>query len=129
MTCVAFSVAAADGPVVHERSIAPASTRYEIVQSPILARRIFKLDKVTGHVWTLVVDVGDERKWEPMAVIGLQPASATAGPHFQIFMSAILAKHAFLLDTSTGATWILTVVDDKAESALWLPVETLKPAK
>ncbi len=48
-------------------SLSPAASRWELVQSPILARFMFKLDKFTGEVWQMVREEHGQ-SWERMYV-------------------------------------------------------------
>jgi hypothetical protein len=101
--------------VVHDRSTAPPNGRYEIVESPVLARLTFKLDRYAGRVWQLVVDKEDRFLWEPMQVQGM-PAVATQAPRFQIFVGGRQAKHTFLLDSQSGTTWECVIVPETESS-------------
>jgi hypothetical protein len=93
---------------VHQHTAPPADARYEIVQSELAAKWTFRLDRLTGHVAQLVHTADDENSWEQMQVLGLpRPTSAPARVHFQIFTSGLAAKHTFLIDTSSGKTWVL----------------------
>lgn len=115
----------AEDIVVHEKSATPTSGRYEIVESPLLARLAFKLDKFTGSIWQLVIDKKSELKWEPMAVHGLVrfKSETYTAPRYQIFMSGRAAMRTFLIDSLSGRTWIYTKFTD--ESVAWAQMEDL----
>jgi hypothetical protein len=51
-----------------------ATSRFEIIQSPLAARWTFLLDKYTGRVQQLVKTKDDDNAWETMMVIGLPKA-------------------------------------------------------
>ena len=102
----------------------PPSARFEIVQSSLLARLTFKLDKIEGKVWQLFEGQGKELGWLTMAVKDLPkiPAGSTS-PRFQIFASGMLAGSTFMLDTFTGQVWVVKTFAPPAESVLyWEPM-------
>jgi hypothetical protein len=104
--------------------------RYEIVQSPILARDTFKLDRVQGRVWRLVVGQDGKKLLESMHVRDAPLISSDAtGPRFQLFLSGIQARDTFLIDSATGMVWIVTTITDSEGKGLydaWIEVETSK---
>lgn len=80
------------------------SARYEIVQSTLAGKFTFKLDKQLGFVWLLVhITKDDSYAWEFVKVEELNPGSKSN--HFQLFMSGLAGKFAFLLDTDSGSSW------------------------
>jgi hypothetical protein len=122
----AFNVAAQDSTPVHAQTTAPLTSRFEMVQSTVVAKLTFKLDKCSGRVWQLVHTTADNFTWEGMFVSGLQQTSCgPSGMHYQIFLSGIAAKFAFLIDTDSGATWQLLSRKDpqtKEEILDWIPI-------
>jgi hypothetical protein len=91
---------------IHQHSTPPADARFEIVQSELAAKWTFRLDRITGHVAQLV-KTADDAAWEDMEVIDL-PYYTTDRPRFQIFTSGLAARHTFLIDTTSGKTWVIT---------------------
>jgi len=82
--------------------------RYEIVQSEILRKCCFKLDKYTGDVYQLVLNSNGEVTWQKMLVIGLSYDEIEKDTvNFQIFMSGIAASDSFMINIHTGRTYQL----------------------
>jgi hypothetical protein len=104
-------------PEPHDRTSLPANARFEVVESQITARLMFRLDRFTGHVAQLAYrkpgDTDSPVVWQDMPVDGLKPVDNPTRPRFQIFTSGITARDTFLVDTDNGATWRLTTVHDK----------------
>jgi hypothetical protein len=90
----------------HQQSTPPVDARYEIVQSQLAAKWTFRLDRFTGRVSQLVKNSDDDSTWERMEIIGL-PAITPARARFQIFTSGLAARYTFLIDTTTGITWMV----------------------
>ncbi len=121
-------------PEPHDRTSPPADARFEVVESQITARLMFRLDRFTGHVAQLVsrkaTDPDSPVIWQDMPVDGLRPIQNPTRPRFQIFTSGITARDTFLVDTDTGATWRLTSLHDKTAAGAeivydaWEPVPT-----
>jgi len=92
-------------------SAAPANARFQIVQSEIVAKGTFKLDRFTGQVWQFVLDSEGVSIWSSMKIDGAGQNNAIAptstSPRFQIFLSGIAFKFTYLLDTVTGVCWQL----------------------
>jgi hypothetical protein len=81
--------------------------RYEILQSPLVAKWTFRLDKYAGRVWQLVHTKDDDSKWEEMPVYDPVAVPTPNRPRFQMFTSGLAARHTFLIDTDSGRTWLL----------------------
>jgi hypothetical protein len=107
----------------HSSTTIPPSARYEIVQSQLAAKWTFRLDRVCGQVTQLVKSKDDEVTWENMGVIGLPKCVVDAKPRYQLFSSALAARHTFLLNLDNGKTWILTSFKDEklGEVSAWAP--------
>jgi len=112
-------------------AIPPA--RYEIVQSPILARDTFKLDRFRGRVWQRVETADKTIVWELMVITDEPGISASAAvPRFQLYLSGIVARDSFLVDTISGTVWTETSVTDSEGKELylaWVPIQTPTPPK
>jgi hypothetical protein len=119
-----------DSRPVHAQTTAPSAARYEIVESTITVRDTYRLDRYTGRVWRIVKSKDDETLWEEMSVRELPQTGDTSSPRFQIFLSGIVAKISFLLDTKTGKTWQVVVAkvdpnggnEEENTFAVWSPV-------
>ncbi|MFM2125571.1 MAG: hypothetical protein RL328_2022 [Acidobacteriota bacterium] len=82
-----------------QRTQAPGSARYEVVEAGNVAIR---LNRYTGETARRIDDRAGTR-WEPVEVPGRPVAGAV--PRFQI----VLRENAvgmYLLDTETGQTWV-----------------------
>jgi len=98
---------------------APAlGARYEVIQSPINIRDTFRFDRWTGLTDILVGKDDAALVWHQVNHEDVTPVSAT-GPRFQLTLSAVAAKGAYLLDTTTGRTWILLGND---AALAWRPI-------
>ena len=117
VTLVASSLAIAqESPKpVHQQTSVPPNARFEVVQSTLVARLTFRLDRFTGRVWQLVRTKADDNAWEETAVLERPAPPASPRPHFQIFTSGFVARHTFLVDTDTGRSWL--VVTSKRKNA------------
>jgi len=99
--------------------------RFEIVQSSIIARETFKLDRVTGRVWQLAKNPKDVILWEETSVRSRPSIAPMAtSVRFQIFLSGIAARYAFLIDSLTGNVWQLTRLTSEGEpdELAWIPM-------
>lgn len=87
----------------------PASGRYEIITSSIALRETYLLDKETGDTWQLVSGYNGyvweqiSRQEHPHDIIPEHHKGAV----YQITLSGISVKGSYLINTITGATWIL----------------------
>lgn len=105
----------------HERTSAPSDSRYELVQSPLAARTTLKLDKWTGATYIVVEDQSGAVSWQVMTRAAPDPVPGGNKANYQIFTSAIAARFTYLLNVSTGATWLL-VEDSTTGELLWAPM-------
>jgi hypothetical protein len=101
---IAFSQGATSD---HRSTSVPPGSRFEIVQSQLAAKWTFRLDKYTGRVYQLVKDSEEKTSWQAMDVDQLPKIANPIKPRFQIFTSGLAARHTFLLDIDSGATWLL----------------------
>jgi hypothetical protein len=105
--------------VATEKTTPPTTAKYEIVQSPRAMKETYLLDRYTGQTWTLVKT--DKRpKWEAITaevnLDDIKPSGFT-GPLYQISISGVAAKGTYLINTATGATWIL--FSDPEQGKFW----------
>lgn len=112
---------------IHEFSTQPPNGRFEIVQSPLVARWTFRLDRHTGQVDQLVSSFSGGVARSEMPAIGLPKAANASKPRFVLFTSGLVVRDTFLIDTETGDTWILTMFpgeEDGSEGiAGWAPID------
>ena len=109
LAVAAFSATAQSKYNNQTATTSPASGRYEIITSSIALRETYLLDKETGDTWQLVSGYSGY-KWEqilrqehPNDII----SEHHKGAIYQITMSGIAVKGSYLINTLTGATWIL----------------------
>ena len=91
----------------HQQTSPNVGARFEILQSPLIARLTFRLDRFSGRVWQLVKTKDDDNKWKEMLVYELPKAQAASRPRFQLFASGLAARHTFLIDSDSGKTWVV----------------------
>jgi hypothetical protein len=123
--CISTPLLAQQDPTpIHSSTTVPANSRYEIVQSTLAARWLFKLDRQTGVVYQIVRTKDDDNVWEQMEVRGL-PLAPAVGVHYELFLSGLAAKFMFLMNLDTGQTWQLQSSTDaatKEEDFVWNPI-------
>ena len=99
---------------VHQHTTEPPNARFEVVQSEIAAKFMFRLDRYIGQVSQLVKTKDDDEAWEDMEVIAHPQPLPPGHPHWQLFMSGIAGTFYLLIDTDTGNSWMLTKAKRKA---------------
>lgn len=85
----------------------PSDARFTVIQSEIGPKWTFKLDRLTGVVYQLITLEDENNRWERMRIEGLPKIDNPIRPRFILFTSANGPRWTFLMDTSTGRTWIL----------------------
>ena len=114
---------------IHQQTTPPTNARFEIIQSTLLVKDTFRLDRFTGRTWILVKTKSDDNAWESISILGLSMITKPTRARFQLFTSGIAARHTFLVDTDTGKTWVITISKGtnedgtKYEENLWLPFD------
>jgi hypothetical protein len=105
----------------HSSSTLAPNARYEIVQSHLAAKWTFRFDRVCGFVSQLVKTPDGGAAWEAMRIEKHPKCGDDTASHYQLFLSSLAARHTFLMNTDTGASWVLTthVNRDKSESTRW----------
>lgn len=102
----------------HYQTTPAATARYELVQSSLIARWTFRLDRFSGRVALLVKTMDDANTWQDMPVVGLPTIANPSSPRFQLFTSGIAARHTYLIDGQNGKTWmIVSVVQSAADGS------------
>jgi hypothetical protein len=113
----------------HQKTTIPSNGRYEIIQSSLAAKFTFRLDRYTGRIAQLVKADSGGVTWESMEIKGLPVLKNPPHPRFQMFTSGLAARHTFLIDTDTGASWIIVNAKRKSDTGteieytIWEPFE------
>ena len=82
--------------------------RYEIVQSEIMRRLIFLLDKYTGDVYQNLLSTKDERVWRKLKKVGsTNDVTPQTQINYQLFVGGFSINDIFLLNINTGETWYI----------------------
>ena len=106
----------------NQSTTVPDSARFEIVQSPLLAKLAFRLDRFTGETWQFVSTKDDSYAWQRIKRIPLQNDTKVTGKaNYQIFLSGIRAQVTILMNTTTGASWY--IAEAPKEGIFWSPME------
>ena len=122
--CGSSSAQEKDPTPIHSVTTVPAGSRYEIVQSTLAARWMFRLDRQKGFIYQIAHTKDDDLVWEQMDVSGL-PVGAASGIHYEIFLSGLAAKFSFLMNLDTGMTWQLQSSTDPTTKEIgysWVPI-------
>lgn len=116
------SAESADDLALHQTTTVPATSRYEIVQSPLLAKLAFKLDRFTGDAWQFVPTTDGGYAWQKIPRIDIpNDKTQTDAVNYQIFLSGLLAKQTILLNTNTGVSWY--IAEDPKQGIFWRPMQ------
>ena len=117
---------AADIAPLHQQTSPVAGARFEMLQSTLVARLTFRLDRFAGRVWQLVRTKDDDNVWEETPVVDLkiQPSGRA---RFQLFTSGLAARHTFLLDGDTGKTWQVVTAKRKRSDGTEYEYQTWQP--
>ena len=85
--------------------------RFQIVQSNLVAVQLFKLDRYCGYTQIYTATKDSSGYWKNIQNDLLDnKCNDLIHPHFQIFLSSILARNAFLIDTDIGFSWEFTEI-------------------
>ena len=102
----------------HVSTAVPDTARFEIVQSSILARLMFRLDRHTGRTEQFVTTNDGGYAWQTVYRENADnDQSDSAKPHYQIFISGTLAKQTLLMNTDTGVSWY--IAEDPESGLFW----------
>ncbi len=98
--------------VVHSSTGVPSDSRYELIQSPLIARLMLRVDRFNGEVDHLVLDtLGNGFFWVPVkmeqSAVKDFHAYADNRVHFQVFTSGLIANDTFLMYIYKVKKWIL----------------------
>mgnify|MGYP003571269276 CR=1 FL=1 len=107
----------------------PCCGRYEIIQSEIIRKLTFKVDKYEGAIYQLVSDKNDVKVWQLMDILGFYgPGTETSNPrlpnqiNYQLFTGGNMAEDTYLINIHSGKTWILSE-DRKTKETMWVPMD------
>lgn len=100
----------------------PNYARYEIVQSPLLARLTIRLDRFTGRTWEFVTTKSGGFAWQAIPRVGASGQTFTPGKvNYQLFTSGLMAKVTILMNVNTGKSWY--IAQDPKEGEFWTPMQ------
>jgi hypothetical protein len=102
----AFAINNANEPVTTEP---PPYAGYEIIQTSRAMRETYLLNRYSGETWQLVSSRG-RAVWQQIPVEpndGDIVPKEIDGPVYQISISGLAARGTYLINTFSGATWIL----------------------
>jgi hypothetical protein len=103
-------------------STVPDAARFEVVQSPMLAKLTFRLDRFTGETWLFVTTKDNSYAWERVNKIPLpDDTKVPEKVNYQIFLSGIRAQVTVLVNINTGASWY--VAEDPKTGVFWSPMQ------
>jgi hypothetical protein len=108
--------------VGHVSTAIPEMSRFEIVQSTLVVRSTFRIDKFSGAVDQLVLASDSSLVWQQVPRIK-HPAGNPTSPervNYQLFLSGLANRHTYLMNMNNGATWQL--VQTKEGGYLWEPI-------
>lgn len=112
-------VLALDESISHQSTTVPSDSRFEIIQSMLLAKVTLRVDKFTGDIDQLVTTKTGALSWQRLFREKHPKDTITnrTKVNYQVFASGLLAKCTILLNLNTGATWQL--VDDPEIGLFW----------
>ena len=100
----------------------PSYARYEIVQSPLLAKLTIRLDRTTGRTWEFVTTGKGGFAWQLIPRVGASGQKIVLGKvNYQLFASGIMAKVTILMNTNTGESWY--IAEDPKVGEFWAPMQ------
>jgi hypothetical protein len=94
-----------------------ANARYQIVQSELVARVTFRVDRVCGAVSQIVADERDENSWQAVPMENPPTCVADGRIRYQLFTSGLSVRFTYLMNTDNGATWRL--VANSQDNPFW----------
>lgn len=88
----------------------PIDGKFEIITSPLTMKSTFLLNKYTGETWELQSSDDGSYVWTKIYKYnneGDEIPENYKGAVYQIMLSGIAARGTYLINTLTGATWVL----------------------
>lgn len=117
-----YKGALAQSEAVNLSSTVPDSARFEVVQSPLLAKLAFRLDRFSGDTWQFVQKSKGGFAWQRIERIDLPNDTRAPGKvNYQIFLSGLRAQVTILINTNSGASWY--IAEDPEEGVFWSPID------
>jgi hypothetical protein len=96
----------------------PDNSRYEIIQSEMIAKLTFKIDRYEGSVFQLVLTSDSTLTWQKIKrEKSLNDKIEKNRVNYQLFISGLAVKYTFLVNLNTGVTWQL--VKNKDDDFYW----------
>ena len=106
----------------HVSTTVPDTAGYEIVQSSVLAKLTFRLDRNTGRTWQIGDTSDGGYVWQEVLWLDDDSSeSRSSQPRYQIFSSGILARVTVLMNTDTGRSWY--IAEDDEIGFFWTPFD------
>jgi hypothetical protein len=90
---VGASALADDGPLVSAITATGPDPRFEVVQSTLLRRQTFLLDRWAGRVYVMTQSADSSNAWYEMAITDRPVVPKPAGDRFQLFYSLAAGWH------------------------------------
>ena len=94
-----------------------ANARYQIVQSELVARITFRVDRVCGAVSQIVATEGGDNLWQAVPIENPPACVADGRIRYQLFTSGLSVRYTYLMNTDNGATWRL--VANSQDNPFW----------
>ena len=92
-------------------------SRFEIVQSELAAKITLRVDKVCGVVSQMVTTDEGGNLWQYIPMENKPACTSDGRIRFQLFTSGMAARYTYLMNTDTGATWLL--VTSSQDNLFW----------
>ncbi len=106
----------------NQKTTVPSDSRFEILQSELVARITLKIDKYTGNVYQIVQKQDQSLTWEQIWVTPQKnDKKLNNRVNYQLFASGLAARFTFMININTGVTWQLT--EGKSGGLYWAPIE------
>jgi len=94
-----------------------SNARYQIVQSELVARVTFRVDRVCGAVSQIVANERDENFWQAVPMENPPTCVADGRIRYQLFTSGLAVRFTYLMNTDNGDTWRL--VANSQDKPFW----------
>lgn len=89
--------------------------KYELVQSDIVARLTFKIDKYNGRVWQIVEKSDGSYSWDMIEKEeSKNDVKIENKINYQFFMSGLAVRFSYLINVNTGIVWQVVEKKDKS---------------
>lgn len=89
--------------------------KYELVQSDMVARLTFKIDKHNGRVWQIIEESDGSYSWDMIErEESANDVKIDNKINYQFFMSGLAVKFSYLINVNTGIVWQILERKDKS---------------